>query len=102
MNVLWLEKYLFTVVPKHGVVPVEPGLYILSARALKNQRWLPLYVGKTEYLDRRSSNHQNSSDDTRSQYSHFQYMVENDPNKRDLIEAELIQALQPPWNVQLK
>lgn len=48
MNVLWLKKYLFMVVPKDGVVPVEPGLYMLSVPNPNVPGWIALYVGKTE------------------------------------------------------
>ena len=97
---LWLNKYKFSISPIGRRVPEAPSLYILSVRESNDQGWIALYVGKTEDLSSRSSTHQNSS--AKNDYSHFHYLIEHDSIRRDQIEEELIQNLQPPRNTQLK
>lgn len=77
------------------------GLYIFSG--LNSERlWVPYYIGQAESFDTRLPTHERWQEAARLGATHVHAMVVPLQANRDSIEKALIQAYQPPLNVQLK
>ena len=75
------------------------GLYIFAGLNSEG-RWLALYIGSTESLAERLPNHPKWPEAVRLGATHIHARVEQHKETRLALEQELIQACQPPLNVQ--
>ena len=99
-KVTWLS-YDFLVYEQSGGWNDIAGVYIFAGL---NQQglWFPLYVGRTDSFVNRIPNHERWLEAISIGASHVHAMAESLEANRVRIENHLIQAYQPPLNVQLK
>lgn len=91
------EVYDFDVYEIGNQLPEDPGVYIYAFFTVSSDRWVPLYVGQTNDLDRRSQEHEQEGD--RFMYAtHIHFFAEPDGSVRDEIEEDLITGLDPVEN----
>lgn len=76
------------------------GLYIFSYQT--KDGWFPLYVGQTDDFSVRLPNHERLIEATRRGATHIHTLVVPQQSKRDTLEKNLIQHLQPPMNLQFR
>ena len=82
--------------------PDVGGIYIFAKRRSIGpwDPWLPLYVGRTESFAGRLPGHNMWAAVREAQADHVHVLAEQNDRKRTLIEALLIQELEPPLNDQ--
>lgn len=81
------------------------GLYIFAGLVKDQQgnpRWHAYYIGKTADFSDRIPNHEDWSEAQQLGATHIHALVEEKAKSRAKIEKDLVQANQPPLNVQLK
>ena len=104
MMVNWLG-YEFEVY-QHDVNWLEvAGLYIFAGRGkglLGSHQWHAFYVGQCQSFGKRLPTHENWPGAALLGATHVHARVEPEAKQRALIERALIDACQPPLNVQLK
>ena len=99
-KISWLT-YDFGVYTHGATWTAVAGVYIFCFITPEN-RWRALYVGQTDDFQGRIPNHERWTEAVQAGATHVHARVEKLGATRDLVEAELIQAYQPPLNVQLK
>ena len=77
------------------------GIYIFCGVNQQNQ-WTALYIGQTSNFQDRLPSHEMWSKAQSLAATHVHAMVVSQESRRLALEAELIQAFQPPLNDQLK
>ena len=100
----WLG-HAFHVNKPDAPLSTASGLYIF-ARLHRDWRgtllWRALYVGKADNFSIRLHNHERWEEANLLGLTHIHIHVEKNALRRSLIERELIKAVQPLLNVQLK
>ena len=93
----------------HGFTIYQPptqwnnvaGIYIFVGVNSQNQ-WDPLYIGQADSFQDRIPSHEQWEPAVELGATHVHAMVVPLEANRDTIEKELIQAYQPPLNIQLR
>ena len=99
MNCRWTD-YDFQVYSMYGAWNDVPGIYIFAGQG-RDGRWFPTYIGKTRsFQTRLSSDHKEWSNSIRLGATHVHALVEQDPERRNIIEQQLIRVFQPTRNTQ--
>ena len=104
MTVNWLG-YEFEVYQHDANWNEVAGLYVFAVQELGDQEtlvWSALYVGQTDSLKSRLPTHEKWPEAVQLGATHVHARVEPEAKQRALIEQALIDACQPPLNVQLK
>jgi excinuclease UvrABC nuclease subunit len=78
-----------------------PGVYIFAG-AVSANGWGAAYVGQASGFKSRFGSHDQWEPARRLGATHVHACVVNDPALRSRLEADLIRALQPPLNTQLR
>ncbi len=99
-TVSWLN-HQFTVYTKSATWNDVAGIYIF-ARINGRGQWEALYVGQADSLRTRIPGHERREEAERLGATHVHAKVVPLAATRDSLEAELIQAFQPPLNSQLR
>ena len=98
-RVEWLA-YEFNVYPATGVTWGEaPGVFIFAGRTTENQ-WQAFYVGETDSFRRRVPGHEQWKPAARLGATHIHARVVKQTPAREGIVRALIQAFQPPLNIE--
>lgn len=99
-TVTWLS-YNFEVCQKNSSWHDVGGVYIFCGLNRQN-RWFPVYIGKTESFSDRIPSHGQWDTAQSLGATHVHALVVHMEEDRSQIEEQLIRAYQPPLNQQLK
>lgn len=99
--VTWLNYQFEVYEPRRTTWNDSSGIYIFTGIG-PNGRWRAYYIGKATSFRDRFANHEKWAGAVRLGATHVHAMVVPLAANRDRIEAELIQACQPPLNELLK
>ncbi len=100
-SVTWLSHEFTVYDPKTTDWNEIAGIYIFAGLNAQ-ELWVPLYIGQTDDFHARLPSHERWTEAELLGATHVHAMVVSLAASRDTIEKELIQAYQPPLNVQLK
>ncbi len=79
------------------------GLYVFAGQRLDDSgilRWHPLYVGKTQDFSARLPTHERWPEAVQAGATHVHARTEPLAKKREALEKKLIEAYEPPLNVE--
>lgn len=96
----WLNTEFQICIPD-GQWTTSPGVYIFTGLNFQRQ-WIPLYVGQTDSFAVRLANHERWDEARQLGATHVHALVVESEAIRGSLERQLIVALQPPLNVQLR
>lgn len=96
----WLS-HIFTVYPCESQWNNVAGIYIFAGVNSQNQ-WAPYYIGQADSFQDRIPSHEKWDTAQSLGATHVHAMAVPLEAMRDTIEEELIQAYQPPLNLQLR
>jgi excinuclease UvrABC nuclease subunit len=74
-----------------------PGIYI-HAKETKPHTWTPVYIGQTENINVRLTNHEQEECVNRNNATHIHVRIVTDETSRLAIEKDLIERWEPPCN----
>ena len=93
------SQYTYWVTSLDANFKEESGNYIFAKRS--GNHWTPVYIGQTDNLRRRLSNHDKEACVRQHGATHIHaHLNDNEQNRRDE-EVDLIKKWQPPCNEQL-
>ena len=101
-TVKWLD-YEFTVYGEDTNWNEVAGLYVFVRHLVDDQgtpRWFALYVGQTRNFANRLPTHENWLEAVRMGANQIHARTEEDGLKREALEKKLIEACEPPLNVE--
>ena len=78
-----------------------PGIYIY-ARETSPHKWIPIYIGQTENVNVRLTNHEQQERVDQNGATHIHVSIITDDKSRPAIEKDLIQQWKPVCNTQFE
>jgi hypothetical protein len=74
-----------------------PGIYI-HAKVTPSNTWAPVYIGQTEDINVRLTNHEQENCVNQNGATHIHIRIVKDEDERLAAEKDLIQQWEPPCN----